>query len=138
MKEGEICLSSSSSLAIHHNKCHYFLNFFSRTRKRVAYHCIDRRRKESYIDPNKPPTPLLTFPEKITLELPIMPCSLLNYRSSSRTFIQRTDKQPKVPDQYSSIVSFILSFLIYHKFCIPDLLNIRQECQNLTKVHKRR
>jgi len=31
--------------------------FSSRTRRRTAYHCIDRRRKESYIDPQTHHTP---------------------------------------------------------------------------------
>jgi hypothetical protein len=38
------------------------LFFFSETRRRVAYHCISRRKKESYIDPNTlthPSTPSL-------------------------------------------------------------------------------
>jgi hypothetical protein len=36
--------------------------FFSETRRRVAYHCISGRKKESYIDPNTlthPSTPSL-------------------------------------------------------------------------------
>ena len=29
--------------------------FFSRTQRRAVYHCINRRKRESYIDPTPPP-----------------------------------------------------------------------------------
>ena len=62
-----------------------FFIFFSRIRRRAAYRCIDRRRKESYIDPTHPTHTLKSKGTNHPLhrkERPLLEVSQLTYTLS--------------------------------------------------------